>query len=43
MARGYHYVTVPIAGASTSMYAFLLRNDRSLGPLPRLVDPEREP
>jgi hypothetical protein len=43
MARGYHYVTVPIAGASTSMYSFLLRNDRSFGPLPRLSDPEREP
>jgi hypothetical protein len=43
MARGYHYVTVPIDGASTSMYAFLLRNDRSFGPLPRLDGAEREP
>jgi hypothetical protein len=43
MARGYHYVTVPIEGASTSMYSFLLRNDRSFGPLPRLTDAEREP
>ncbi|MDB4967546.1 MAG: hypothetical protein JWN44_3235 [Myxococcales bacterium] len=41
MQRGYHYVTVPIAGASTPMYSFLLRNDRSFGPLPALV--EREP
>lgn len=37
MQRGYHYVTVPIAGASTTMYSFLLRNDRSFGPLPALT------
>lgn len=50
--RGYHYVTVPVPGLSSPMYAFLLRNDRSLGPLPKVDDaagkppapqPEREP
>jgi len=34
--RGYHYVTVAVPGLSSPMYAFLLRNDRSLGPLPRV-------
>jgi hypothetical protein len=35
MQRGYHYVTVPMPGAREApMYSFLLRNDRSLGPLP---------
>jgi hypothetical protein len=44
MQRGYHYVTVPVPGLSSPMYAFLLRNDRSLGPVPKLADaPEREP
>ena len=44
MANGYHYVTVALEGAHTPMYAFLLRNDRSLGPLPPLPKPgEREP
>ena len=46
MQRGYHYVTVPVPGLSSPLYAFLLRNDRSLGPLPALtVDgaAEREP
>jgi hypothetical protein len=42
MQRGYHYVTVAVPGLSTPMYAFLLRNDRSLGPLPALSQ-EREP
>jgi arabinofuranosyltransferase len=41
--RGYHYVTVPLEGASKPMYAFLLRNDRSLGPLPAQTTGEREP
>jgi arabinofuranosyltransferase len=39
MQRGYHYVTVPITGASTAMYSFLLRNDRSLGPLSAMSEP----
>ncbi len=44
MQRGYHYVTVKVPGLSSPMYSFLLRNDRSLGPLPRLDAPtEREP
>ena len=30
MQRGYHYVTVPIAGLSSPYYSFLLRNDRAL-------------
>jgi len=42
MQRGYHYVTVPIAGLSSPYYSFLLRNDRSFGPLPALTA-EREP
>ncbi len=33
-ARGYHYVSVQIPGLSSPWYTFLLRNDRSLGPLP---------
>jgi hypothetical protein len=49
--RGYHYVTVPVPGLSSPMYAFLLRNDRSFGPLPKLDAtplkppplPDREP
>jgi hypothetical protein len=54
MQRGYHYVSVQIPGllsednrsAPTPWYSFLLRNDRSLGPLPALTAPsptEREP
>jgi hypothetical protein len=45
MQRGYHYVTVAVPGLSSPMYAFLLRNDRSLGSLPRLsaAPAEREP
>jgi hypothetical protein len=46
MRQGYHYVTVgPVAGLSSPMYSFLLRNDRSLGPLPALTptNQEREP
>jgi hypothetical protein len=49
MQRGYHYVTVRVPGMSSPMYSFLLRNDRSLGPLPALVpgtgpgNGEREP
>jgi hypothetical protein len=39
MQRGYHYVTVPVPGLSSPMYSFLLRNDRSLGPLPALTGP----
>ncbi len=35
-ARGYHYVSVRVAGLSSPWYAFLLRNDRALGPLPKL-------
>ncbi|MGZ3407197.1 MAG: hypothetical protein ACXVAN_12180, partial [Polyangia bacterium] len=42
MQRGYHYVTVPVPGLSSPYYSFLLRNDRSLGPLPALTQ-EREP
>jgi arabinofuranosyltransferase len=38
MQQGYHYVTVPLSGAHTPMYAFLLRNDRSFGPLPALTE-----
>ena len=41
--RGYHYVTVPVPGLSSPYYSFLLRNDRSFGPLPALTTPEREP
>jgi hypothetical protein len=37
MQHGYHYVTVPVPGLSSPMYSFLLRNDRSLGPLPALT------
>jgi hypothetical protein len=40
-ARGYHYVSVEVPGLSSRWYSFLLRNDRSLGPLER-VD-QREP
>jgi arabinofuranosyltransferase len=40
--RGYHYVTVPVPGLSSPFYSFLLRNDRSFGPLPALAA-EREP
>jgi arabinofuranosyltransferase len=42
MQRGYHYVTVPVPGLSSPFYSFLLRNDRSFGPLPALTA-EREP
>jgi hypothetical protein len=45
--RGYHYVSVQVPGMSSPWYAFLLRNDRQLGPLPKFqpppADPEREP
>jgi arabinofuranosyltransferase len=40
-ARGYHYVSVQIPGLSSPWYSFLLRNDRSLGPLP--AEHGREP
>ncbi|HXU70287.1 MAG TPA: hypothetical protein VN947_13215 [Polyangia bacterium] len=40
--RGYHYVTVRVPGLSSPYYSFLLRNDRSFGPLPALTA-EREP
>jgi hypothetical protein len=43
MQRGYHYVTVPVPGLSSPYYSFLLRNDRSFGPLPALSAQEREP
>jgi hypothetical protein len=44
MQRGYHYVSVQVPGLSSPWYSFLLRNDRSLGPLPKLnAPPEREP
>lgn len=43
MKRGYHYVTVSVPGLSSPMYSFLLRNDRSFGPLPALTAPRREP
>ena len=47
MQHGYHYVTVPVPGLSSPMYSFLLRNDRSFGPLPALTRAggaqEREP
>jgi hypothetical protein len=48
MQRGYHYVSVRIPGLSSPVYSFLLRNDRSLGPLPALnvagaAGEEREP
>lgn len=47
MQHGYHYVTVPVPGLSSPMYSFLLRNDRSFGPLPALTAAggatEREP
>jgi len=39
-ARGYHYVSVQIPGLSSPWYAFLLRNDRKLGPLPKLDEQE---
>lgn len=42
MRRGYHYVTVRVPGLSSPLYSFLLRNDRSFGPLPALTQ-EREP
>ena len=46
-ARGYHYVNVQVPGLSSGWYAFLLRNDRHLGPLgPETAPPpptEREP
>jgi arabinofuranosyltransferase len=43
MARGYHYVTVPIPYAKWGpYYSFLLRNDRSFGPLPRLADEQKD-
>jgi hypothetical protein len=42
MVKGYHYVTVQVPGLSSPMYSFLLRNDRSLGPLQPLMQ-EREP
>ncbi len=42
--RGYHYVTVRIPGLiEAPYYSFLLRDDRSFGPLPALASPEREP
>jgi hypothetical protein len=44
--RGYHYVSVQVPGLSSPWYAFLLRNDRSFGPLPKLdaaAGTEREP
>jgi hypothetical protein len=37
MQRGYHYVSVPMPGLSAPYYSFLLRNDRSFGPLPALT------
>ncbi|HEX6839328.1 MAG TPA: hypothetical protein VF334_22275 [Polyangia bacterium] len=43
MQRGYHYVTVPVAGLSSPYYSFLLRNDRSFGPLPALAAEPHEP
>ena len=46
MGQGYHYVTVDMPGLSSPKYSFLLRNDRSLGPLPALTPStheEREP
>jgi hypothetical protein len=45
MRQGYHYVTVAVPGLSSPQYSFLLRNDRSLGPLPALTasTEEREP
>jgi hypothetical protein len=47
MQRGYHYVSVRIPGLSSPIYSFLLRNDRSFGPLPALSagggSEEREP
>jgi hypothetical protein len=39
-ARGYHYVNVQVPGLSSPWYSFLLRDDRALGPLPRLTDEE---
>jgi hypothetical protein len=43
MQRGYHYVSMRIPGLSSPVYSFLLRNDRSFGPLPALTTQEREP
>ena len=46
MRAGYHYVAVDVPGLSSPKYSFLLRNDRSLGPLPALrpqKSEEREP
>ncbi len=44
MQRGYHYVTVRIPGLiEAPLYSFLLRNDRSFGPLPALTGGQREP
>ena len=42
MRNGYHYVTVDIPGLSSPKYSFLLRNDRSLGPLPALTPQKPE-
>jgi arabinofuranosyltransferase len=42
MQHGYHYVTVDVPGLSSPKYSFLLRNDRSLGPLPALTAPKSE-
>jgi hypothetical protein len=39
-ARGYHYVSVRVQGLSSPWYSFLLRNDRSFGPLPKLSEQE---
>jgi arabinofuranosyltransferase len=40
--RGYHYVSVQVPGLSSPWYAFLLRNDRTLGPL-KPLELDREP
>ncbi len=41
--RGYHYVSVEVPGLSERWYSFLLRNDRSLGPLPAQTGEQKEP
>ena len=44
MQRGYHYVSVRVPGLiEAPVYSFLLRNDRSFGPLAGARPPEREP
>lgn len=40
--QGYHYVTVDVPGLSSPKYSFLLRDDRSLGPLPAMTPQKPE-